>query len=168
MSSLFENKCNHVVLTLLNTEVTRLATVWICCSTSTVSCEAMASSLSLLLLVLCSLSLAQSQLRVFNLRATGLPSDLFGTTDGYIKVFCGSATLGTTSVRHDNANPWWEEEFSNFKVQENDVLRLEVFDSDLLFDDLLGICQRQIKQGTHEHDCFLKKGGTLHYAYTLG
>ncbi|XP_023253319.1 perforin-1-like [Seriola lalandi dorsalis] len=128
----------------------------------------MASSLPLLLLVLCSLSVAQSQLKVFNLRASGLPSNILGTTDGYVKVFCGSATLGTTSIRNNDANPWWEEEFTHFKGQENDILRLEVFDSDFISDDLLGVCQRQIKPGTHKHDCFLKKGGSLHYFYTLG
>ncbi|XP_033498681.1 perforin-1-like [Epinephelus lanceolatus] len=127
----------------------------------------MASSLPLLLLVLCSLNVAQSQLRLFNLRASGLPSDLFGTTDGYTKVFCGSAALGTTAVRKNDANPWWEEEFVDLKAQENYVLRLEVYDSDLVYDDLLGVCQRRLKLGTHEHDCFLEKGGTLHYAYTL-
>ncbi|XP_040011984.1 perforin-1-like [Xiphias gladius] len=127
----------------------------------------MASSLPLLLLVLCSLSVAQSQIKVFDMRASGLPSDLLGTTDGYVKVFCGSADLGKTSVRNNDANPWWGEEFVYFKAQENDILRLEVYDSDLFFDDLLGVCQRQIKQGTHEHDCFLEKGGTLHYTYTL-
>ncbi|XP_061624315.1 perforin-1-like [Phyllopteryx taeniolatus] len=128
----------------------------------------MASSLSLLLLVLCALSVAQSQLKVFNLHASGLPSDILGISDGYVKVFCGSATLGTTAVRKDNANPWWEEEFSYFKAQEHDVLRLEVYDHDLVFDDQLGVCQRQIRPGTHQHDCFLKNGGTLHYVYTLG
>ncbi|XP_051279140.1 perforin-1-like [Dicentrarchus labrax] len=128
----------------------------------------MASSLPLLLLSLCSLSVAQSQLKLFNLRATGLPSDIFGTTDGYVKVFCGPATLGATSIRHNEANPWWEEEFAYVKAQENDILRLEVHDSDLVFDDLLGVCQRQIKLGTHEYECFLEEGGTLHYTYTLG
>lgn len=127
----------------------------------------MASSLPLLLLVLCSLGLAQSGIHIFDLRASDLPSDLFGITDGYVKVFCGSATLGETSVRKDTVNPWWEEEFSHFKAQQNDVLRLEVHDSDLFFDDLLGVCQRQIKLGTHSHDCFLEEGGTLHYSYTL-
>ncbi|XP_028269099.1 perforin-1-like [Parambassis ranga] len=128
----------------------------------------MASSLPLLLVILCSLGVAQSQLRVFGLRASDLPSGLLGTTDGYVKVFCGSATLGATSVRNDNPNPWWEEEFSYFKAKQNDVLRLQVHDSDYLLDDLLGVCQRQIKMGTHEHDCYLEKGGTLHYSYTLG
>ncbi|XP_040898675.1 GTPase activating protein 1-like [Toxotes jaculatrix] len=127
----------------------------------------MASSLPLLLLVLCGLGVAQSRLKVYNMRATCLPSDLLGITDGYVKVFCGSASLGTTAVRKDNANPWWEEEFSYFKAQQNDVLRLEVHDSDIFFDDLLGVCQRQIKYGTYEHECYLEKGGTLRYTYSL-
>lgn len=128
----------------------------------------MVSSLLLLLLVLCSLTVAEAQLKLFNLRASNLPSTILGTTDGYVKVFCGSAPLGETSVRNNNQNPWWEEEFTHFKAQENDVLRLEVHDSDFIFDDLLGVCQRQIKLGTHEHNCFLDKGGILHYAYSLG
>ena len=128
----------------------------------------MASTLPLLLLLLCSLTVTEAQLRLFDLRASDLPSGILGTTDGYVKVFCGSATLGKTSVRNNSPNPWWEEEFTHFKAQENDVLRLEVHDSDYTFDDLLGVCQRQIKPGTHEHDCFLEKGGTLHYSYTLG
>ncbi|CAN9512750.1 unnamed protein product [Ophioblennius macclurei] len=129
----------------------------------------MASCSSLLLLLfLCCLGGVQSQVRVFNLRASDLPHGLLSTTDGFVKVFSGSATLGKTSVRNNNPNPWWEEEFADFNAQVNDVLKLEVFDNDLLFDDLLGVCQRQLREGTHEHDCFLDKGGTLHYSYSLG
>ncbi|XP_065819457.1 perforin-1-like [Labrus bergylta] len=127
----------------------------------------MASRLSLLLLLLCTVTATHAQLKVFNLRASDLPSNLLGTTDGFVKVFCSAASLGKTSVRINNRNPWWEEEFSYFKAQENDILRLEVFDSDFLFDDQLGVCQRSVKVGTHQHDCFLKRGGTLHYSYTL-
>lgn len=129
--------------------------------------DAMASALPRLVLVLFSLGVAQAQIRVFDLRASDLPRNLLGTTDGYVKVFCGSASLGETSVRNNNRNPWWEEDFQYFNSQENDILRLEVHDSDFLFDDLLGVCQRQIKKGTHDHNCFLEKGGTLHYSYTL-
>ncbi|KAK5609258.1 hypothetical protein CRENBAI_013653 [Crenichthys baileyi] len=128
----------------------------------------MASKLSVLLLVLCTLTLAQAQLRLFNLRGSKLPANLFGTTDGYVTVFCGEASLGKTSVRTNTVNPWWEEEFTHFQAQENEVLKLEVRDDDLLFDDLLGVCERQLQFGTHQHDCYLKKGGTLHYSYTLG
>ncbi|CAL1615397.1 unnamed protein product [Knipowitschia caucasica] len=129
----------------------------------------MASSASLasLLLLLVAVSMSQAQVKIFNLHASDLPSDILGTTDGFVKVFCGPAALGQTAVRNNNANPWWEDEFTYYKAQENDVLRLEVFDKDLLFHDLLGVCQRQLKAGTHQHDCFLEKGGTLHYSYTL-
>ena len=144
-----------------------LLMIRICCSTSIASCEAMASSHPLLLLFLCSLGVAKSQLKVFNLRANDLPSDLLGISDGYVKVFCGSANLGETSVRHNEANPWWGEEFSFIDAHQNDVLRLEVYDSDIGRDDLLGICQCRIKLGNHEHECFLEEGGILHYSYTL-
>ncbi|XP_056275688.1 perforin-1-like [Pseudoliparis swirei] len=125
----------------------------------------MASSRPLLLLVL--LSLAEAQLAVFDLRASGLRSGLLGTPDPYVTVFSGSTSLGKTSVRRNNRNPWWEEEFSSYAAQVNEVLRLEVHDSDIGFDDLLGTCQRQIREGTHQHDCYLEEGGTLHYSYIL-
>ncbi|KAF3698376.1 Perforin-1 [Channa argus] len=128
----------------------------------------MASYLPLLIVVLCSVTATIAQLKLFNLRASKLPSDILGVSDGYVKVFCGSASLGQTSVVNNNPDPWWKEDFTHFKAQQNDILRLEVYDSDVMFDDLLGICQRQIKQGNHSHDCYLEKGGTLHYSYTLG
>lgn len=139
----------------------------LCVISSSVSWEAMASRLPLLLLVLCSLSLAQCQLRLYNLRATGLPADIFGVSDAYVKVFCGPATLGITATRHDEINPWWDEEFAYFSAQENDILRMEVMDHDLVFDDTLGVCQRQLKPGTHDHQCYLEDGGVFYYTYTL-
>ncbi|KAK1883482.1 Perforin-1 [Dissostichus eleginoides] len=128
----------------------------------------MASCSPLLLLVLCTLTVAEAQLKVFNLRARRLHSGILGTPDAYVEVFCGSVNLGETSVRHNNRNPWWEEDFTYFNTQENDMMRLKVHDQDIGFDDLLGVCQRQIKLGTHEHECFLEEGGSLHYTYSLG
>lgn len=126
----------------------------------------MASS-PLLLLILCSLAVTQANVSVFNLRATDLPADIFGISDGYVKVFCDSASLGMTSTQHNEINPWWTEQFAYKHAQENSVLRLEVHDSDLVFDELLGICQCQLKQGYHDVRCSLEKGGTLYYSYTL-
>ncbi|KAJ0019847.1 hypothetical protein NQD34_007416 [Periophthalmus magnuspinnatus] len=124
-------------------------------------------SYSSLFVLLLGVSLSFAQVKIFNLRASDLPSDLLGITDGYVKVFCGPAALGETTVKDNNANPWWEEEFTYFKAQENDVLRLEVFDEDFLIHDLLGVCQRKLRVGSYKHDCYLEKGGTLHYEYTL-
>ena len=120
-----------------------------------------------LLLLLLGASLCAAQLKIYDLKASDLPQDFLGITDGYVKVYSGPASLGQTVVKDNDANPWWEEEFTYFKALENDVLRLEVYDEDLFVDDLLGVCQRQIKVGTHSHDCYLEKGGTLHYTYTL-
>ncbi|KAK1895250.1 Perforin-1 [Dissostichus eleginoides] len=128
----------------------------------------MASCSPLLLLVLCTLTVAEAQLKLFNLRASKLHSGILGTPDAYVKFFCsGSATLGETSVRNNDRNPWWEEEFTYVNARENDTMRLEVHDQDIGLDDLLGVCQRQIKLGTHAHECFLEEGGSLHYTYSL-
>ncbi|XP_010767919.1 perforin-1-like [Notothenia coriiceps] len=128
----------------------------------------MASCAPLLLLVLCALAVAEAQLKLFNLRASKLHSSFLGLPDGYVKVFLsGSANLGETSVRDNDRNPWWEEEFTFVNIQENDTMRLEVYDQDFGSDDLLGVCQRHIKLGTHEHECFLEEGGSLHYTYSL-
>ncbi|KAM3610394.1 uncharacterized protein V6R79_003373 [Siganus canaliculatus] len=130
--------------------------------------EAMACSLPLLLVALCCLSVAHCQLKVFNLRASDLPTDALGITDGYVHVFSNSNSMGKTSTRDNDANPWWSEEFTYFKAVEGDILTLEVHDSDLIFDDVVGICDRSITQGTHSHQCYLEKGGVLYYEYTLG
>ncbi|XP_026012431.1 protein C2-DOMAIN ABA-RELATED 4-like [Astatotilapia calliptera] len=121
-----------------------------------------------LLLLMCSSIMVEAQLKVYDLRATDLPTVVLLTTDAYVTVSSGSTSLGKTSVRYNDPNPWWEEEFSYFYTEENDTLTLEVYDVDLVFDDQLGVCQRQLKVGTYQHDCFLTKGGTLHYTYTLG
>ncbi|XP_039461951.1 synaptotagmin-5-like [Oreochromis aureus] len=121
-----------------------------------------------LLLLMYSSIIVEAQLKVYDLRATDLPTVILLTTDAYVTVSSGSTSLGKTSVRYNDPNPWWEEEFSYFYAEENDMLTLEVWDLDLLFDDQLGVCQRQLKVGTYQHDCFLTKGGTLHYTYTLG
>ncbi|CAN9512749.1 unnamed protein product [Ophioblennius macclurei] len=126
----------------------------------------MASGLHfLLLLLLCSYSSA-AQLKIFQLSASDLPADIFGISDAYVKVLIGSKSLGQTRVADNQVNPWWDEEFHYSEAQQGDVLRLEVYDEDLSFDDTLGVCQGQLQYGTHRFDCFLNEG-VLHYSYTL-
>ncbi|XP_038840182.1 cytosolic phospholipase A2-like [Salvelinus namaycush] len=132
------------------------------------------SSLLWCLLVVCVLTVVQiyaaeepKVLKVFNLHATDLHSSLLGTPDAYVEVFRAYGFLGRTEVKKDNRDPSWKEEFSFLNARENNILRLEVYDSDINSDDLLGTCERSIKIGTWKHQCFLKKGGILNYSYTL-
>ncbi|XP_029619584.1 GTPase activating protein 1-like [Salmo trutta] len=132
------------------------------------------SSLLWCLLVVCVLTVVQiyaaeepKVLKVFNLRASDLDSDLLGIPDAYVEVFRAYGFLGRTEVKNNNADPSWEEEFSFLNAHENNTLRLEVYDSDIFFDDLLGTCECSIKIGTWQHQCFLKTGGTLYYSYIL-
>ena len=127
----------------------------------------MSPSCVILALGLLFLAGTHAQLKVFNLRGTKFSSNLLGTTDAYVKVFSGPEDLGKTAIRRNDKNPWWEEEFSSYETTENDVLILEVYDHDILKDDLMGTCERQVQKGTHQHECHLKKGGTLTYSYTL-
>lgn len=128
----------------------------------------MASRLLLLLLALSSLSLAQCDLRVFELRATGLPDEAVGRRpDGYVEVYSGQTHIGKTEKIQGDNNPWWNEEFYYHNAQQDDMLRLEVYDKDLFIDDDLGVCSRRLKRGTYRHYCDLEKGGRLYYSYTL-
>ncbi|KAJ0067383.1 hypothetical protein NL108_003222 [Boleophthalmus pectinirostris] len=120
-----------------------------------------------LLLLCASLCWGQSQLRVFNLRAKGLPQDLLGITDGYVRVWFRSEPLGQTEVRRNDANPWWREEFIYIHAKPSDPLKLEVHDKDLIWDDLVGTCLTQVQPGTHQNQCLLEEGGILYYDYTL-
>ncbi|XP_058491576.1 perforin-1-like isoform X2 [Solea solea] len=131
------------------------------------SSEAMASSLPILMLLLCSLTVAQAELRVYNLRATNLPSDFFGTTDGYVKVFINTDLIGETSVEKNEKNPRWFEDLTYSAARTGDILRLEVHDSDPFFDDLVGSCARAIKPGTYSIKCNLMEGGQLQYTYSF-
>ncbi|XP_053727379.1 perforin-1-like [Synchiropus splendidus] len=126
----------------------------------------MASSLLFVLLAFVVTSGA-TELRVYDLRASDLPADIFGISDAYVKAFCGPGILGITDVRHNNINPWWDDVFIYYNFQDGDVLRLEVYDEDLGHDDLLGVCNKPLNMGTHHYSCYLEKGGVLHYSYTL-
>ncbi|KAG8008565.1 Perforin-1 [Nibea albiflora] len=123
----------------------------------------MALSLPALLLVLCSLGVAQATVRVYSLRGSGLNSDATSATDGFVKVFCDSRSLGRTQVRPNNASPWWEEEFTYYPAVQGSILRVEVYDQDVTFDDKLGSCQSSLKPGTYAHTCYLEKGGSIRF-----
>lgn len=108
----------------------------------------MACSLPILLLVLLSLGSAQCLLTVTVHSASGLRPDQHSNADGYVKVSCGSASLGETNVYHDSPNPTWNKSFKYTRALQNDLLKLLVYDRDVAFHDKLGEGSTRIQKGT--------------------
>ncbi|CAB1322392.1 unnamed protein product [Coregonus sp. 'balchen'] len=105
-------------------------------------------SLSLGLLVLCTLALVQC-----------------GPYDDRVRVWCGPAFGGMTSVLKNQANPTWPGEFNFLDIIDKSVLKLEVWNDNVGPDNRLGTCTTTIRKGTHIETCHLKKG-TVYYTYT--
>uniref|UniRef100_A0A3B4EVS7 C2 domain-containing protein n=2 Tax=Haplochromini TaxID=319058 RepID=A0A3B4EVS7_9CICH len=127
----------------------------------------MASRLCLLLLILCSLHVAQCGLRVYNVYARGIRPDPGNNNgDGYVRMSCGPASK-TTNVVFNTPDPNWHEELHYSRASPGNYLELRVYDKDVIFDDLLGICAINIQKGTRKHYCNLPTGGYLYFTYTL-
>ncbi|XP_056101208.1 perforin-1-like [Rhinichthys klamathensis goyatoka] len=123
-------------------------------------------SLAVLMLV-SQLDSASAAVRVFGLSARDLTGDVFENfLDPYLKIWCGSSFGGQTEFHKDNNNPSWSAEFNFPKCNLYENLKLEVWDKDLNFDDHLGTCTRQVKNGTFTATCHLNSG-SLFYKFEL-
>ncbi|XDV24516.1 hypothetical protein PO909_028658 [Leuciscus waleckii] len=123
-------------------------------------------SLAVLMLV-SQLDSASAAVRVFGLYARDLTGDPFGNfPDPYVKVWCGSSFGGQTEFHKDNNRPTWSAQFNFPDCKPYENLELEVWDKDLIIDDHLGTCGRQVKNGTFSMTCHLDSG-SLFYKYEL-
>ncbi|XP_070768977.1 perforin-1-like [Enoplosus armatus] len=99
-------------------------------------------------------------------RAWNLPGDYFSSADGYVKMWYGSFYRRTATVIDSN-NPRWNAQYNVGQVDTLLDLRIEVWDSDLQYDDLLGSCTKYfLRQGTHSFTCAANTGG-FEVQYTL-
>uniref|UniRef100_A0A3B4EFR0 C2 domain-containing protein n=1 Tax=Pygocentrus nattereri TaxID=42514 RepID=A0A3B4EFR0_PYGNA len=110
--------------------------------------------------------LSNAAVRVSRLRATNLPGDPIGHPDPYVKVWCDSTFGGMTEFQQNNANPIWTAEFNFPNCAAKDILKLEVWDKDTHYDDLLETCYAHVQSGTHANECTVGKG-SLRYSYEL-
>ncbi|XP_074319218.1 C2 domain-containing protein At1g53590-like isoform X2 [Silene latifolia] len=102
------------------------------------------------------------------------PSDLNGLADPYVKGHLGQYRF-KTQIQRKTLTPKWQEEFKvpicSWEAQ--NVLAIEVFDKDHLFDDDLGKCSVNINdlRDGKRHDMWLSledvKLGRLHLAVTV-
>ncbi|KAM4603872.1 perforin-1-like [Polymixia lowei] len=98
-------------------------------------------------------------------RAWGLKGDLWGRTEGYVKLYYGSIYKKTRIIRSNYPN--WNTRYSLGKVDTHLSLTIEVWDSDWpSSDDFLGSCVKELKQGKHTHYCRTKRG-RFTFSYTL-
>ncbi|KAI5091277.1 hypothetical protein C0J45_18483 [Silurus meridionalis] len=125
---------------------------------------------SLLILVSSPHVMTSVPLRLWGLRAIGLPGDAAGNRpDPYVKVSCGGQSVSKTEVIKGTHNPTWDTSFFIHCIK-GASLKMEIWDKDLKTDDLLGICYVRITSanGTgKELKCTSLKKGTFYYRYNL-
>ncbi|XP_014027980.1 perforin 1.5 [Salmo salar] len=112
----------------------------------------------------CPLRAGRGTLRVMVHRAAGLRADTFTKTDGYVKIWYNGMYEETDTVMDDN-DPVWNATYNFGSVEFGHQLLFEVWDRDVLYNDMAGRCLVFPERGTHSHSCQLKKG-VLHFTYS--
>uniref|UniRef100_A0A671LEW0 C2 domain-containing protein n=1 Tax=Sinocyclocheilus anshuiensis TaxID=1608454 RepID=A0A671LEW0_9TELE len=111
----------------------------------------------------CPMQASCGKLVVMVQRAAGLKADLFTRTDGYVKVWY-YLMYEETEVVMDNNDPEWNISYDLGSVEFGHELIFEVWDSDVIYNDMVGRCVVSPERGTHSHSCKLKRG-ILYFTY---
>ncbi|TKS78517.1 Perforin-1 [Collichthys lucidus] len=113
----------------------------------------------------CPLRAGRGTLRLVIHRAAGLRADTFTKTDAYVKIFYNGIYEETETVMDDN-DPVWNVTYGFGSVELGQQLRFEVWDRDVLYNDVAGRCVVFPERGTHSLSCQLNKG-VLYFTYTV-
>ncbi|KAM9475839.1 perforin-1-like isoform 2-T2 [Clarias gariepinus] len=105
----------------------------------------------------CPLRAGHGTLHVVVQRATGLSSDYWTQTDGFVKVWYNNMYRETNIVMDDD-NPTWYTGYDFGSIEFGHALIFEVWDSDVRYDDLIGRCVVYPEQGNYAHSCGLTSG----------
>lgn len=113
----------------------------------------------------CPLRAARGRLLVEIQRASGLKADTFTKTDAFVKIWYNEKYRETDVVMDDN-NPWWNITYNFGSIEVGHQLILEVWDSDVLYNDMPGRCVLIPERGVHSQGCKLSKG-ILYFSYAV-
>ncbi|XP_049434673.1 perforin 1.5 [Epinephelus fuscoguttatus] len=113
----------------------------------------------------CPLRAGRGTLRLEIHRAAGLRADTFTKTDAYVKIFYNGMYEETETVM-DNNDPVWNVSYDFGSVELGQALRFEVWDRDVLYNDMAGICVVFPERGSRALSCQLSKG-VLYFTYTV-
>ncbi|XP_016116697.1 perforin-1-like [Sinocyclocheilus grahami] len=111
----------------------------------------------------CPMQAGRGKLVVMVQRAAGLKADLFTRTDGYVKVWY-YLMYEETEVVMDNNDPEWNISYDFGSIEFGHELIFEVWDSDVIYNDMVGRCVVSPERGTHSHSCKLKRG-IMYFTY---
>ncbi|XP_026214875.1 perforin-1-like [Anabas testudineus] len=112
----------------------------------------------------CPLHAWRGTLEITIVRAWSLYGDYAGPTDAYAKMWYGSFFHKTKMISSND--PYWNDRYYLGKVDTHHRLKVEVWDEDLQYDDLLGSCERNLMQGSHRFTCSTLQGA-FEVKYTL-
>ncbi|XP_016522737.1 perforin-1-like [Poecilia formosa] len=112
----------------------------------------------------CPLHVSRGILSVTIVRAWSLYGDDLGPADSYAKMYYGSIQRRTKML--DHSNPRWNTEFRLGMVDTSLALKIEVWDEDPKYDDLLVQCVKYLSPGTHTFTCTGLYGNVM-AKYTL-
>ncbi|TRY86511.1 hypothetical protein DNTS_010134 [Danionella cerebrum] len=112
----------------------------------------------------CPMRAGRGMLTVMVQRAAGLKADFFTRTDGYVKVWY-NLMYEQTQVVMDNNDPEWNTSYFFGSIAFGHELIFEVWDSDVIYNDMVGRCVVSPERGTHSHSCKLKRG-VLYFTYS--
>lgn len=113
----------------------------------------------------CPLRAGRGTLQLEIHRAAGLRADTFTKTDAYVKIFYNGIYEETDTVMDDN-DPIWNATYDFGSVELGQELRFEVWDRDVLYNDIAGRCIVFPERGIHSLSCQLRKG-VLYFTYRI-
>ncbi|TFJ95199.1 Perforin-1 [Platysternon megacephalum] len=115
----------------------------------------------------CSRERGLGKLMVTVQKASGLWGDYFTATDAFVKVFFDRREIQTGTIV--NSNPVWNVtlDFDTVRITSASKMRIEVWDEDNWYHDILGSCDIPLEAGgPHQKDCYLNHG-RIWFQYSL-